>query len=349
MVMTFISAAQITITDNDMPIVNDIYKINITSDLQGNDPALTGTNYLWDYSQLTTETQRADTLVVVSSLPIIFQYFFNNSFMFPNHKADYGVKGQNMNIQTVAITDVYNFYKKSPTQYANVGFAANINNIPTPTRRTPVDVEYVFPLNYNDNNISNSEFLISIPTYGDYGQSQERIDTVDGWGSIITPAGTTECLRIKSILNIVDTVYIASLNIGFSIPRPQQIEYKWLAKKTGVPFLKITSNLGTYQVEHQDSLRYVKPETPFKFKLFPNPANELITLEFHTSTSRNVDIIFYDINGKKAKNAYSGKSVKGNNTITLPFSELKLSKGIYFVNVLIEGMMDKTEKMIIIE
>lgn len=109
--MTFIGAAQITITDNDMPLVNDIYKINITSDLQGNDPTLTGTNYLWDYSQLTTETQRIDTLVVVSSLPIVFQYFFNNSFMFPNHKADYGVKGQNMNIQTVTITDVYNFYK----------------------------------------------------------------------------------------------------------------------------------------------------------------------------------------------------------------------------------------------
>lgn len=347
--MTFIGAAQITITDNDMPLVNDIYKINITSDLQGNDPTLTGTNYLWDYSQLTTETQRIDTLVVVSSLPIVFQYFFNNSFMFPNHKADYGVKGQNMNIQTVTITDVYNFYKKSPTQYANVGFAANINNIPTPTRRSPVDVEYVFPLNYNDNNISNSEFLISIPTYGDYGQLQERIDTVDGWGSIITPAGTTECLRIKSILNIVDTFYITSLSIGFSVPRPQQIEYKWLAEKTGVPFLKITSNLGIYQAEHQDSLRYIKPEIPFKFKLFPNPANELITLEFHTSKSSNVDIIFYDINGKKAKHAYSGKSVKGNNTITLPFSELKLSKGIYFINVLIEGMIDKTEKMIIIE
>jgi len=347
--MTITGNAQITITDNDMPIVNDIYKINITSDLQGNDPALTGTNYLWDYSQLQAETQRADTLVVVSSLPIIFQYFFNNSFIFPNHKADYGVKGQNINIQIVAITDVYNFYKNSPTQYDNVGFAANINNIPTPTRRSPVDVEYIFPLNYNDNNISNSEFLISIPTYGDYGQSQERIDTVDGWGSIITPAGTTECLRIKSILNIVDTFYIASWNIGFSVPRPPQIEYKWLAEKSGVPFLKITNTLGIYQVEYQDSLRYIRPEIHFNFKLFPNPSHELITLEFYTSISRNVDIVFYDVNGKKAKHAYSGKSVKGNNTIPLPFSELKLSKGIYFVNVLIEGMLDKTQKMIIIE
>jgi len=122
-----------------------------------------------------------------------------------------------------------------------------------------------------------------------------------------------------------------------------------LAEKSGVPFLKITNTLGIYQVEYQDSLRYIRPEIHFNFKLFPNPSHELITLEFYTSISRNVDIVFYDVNGKKAKHAYSGKSVKGNNTIPLPFSELKLSKGIYFVNVLIEGMLDKTQKMIIIE
>ena len=56
--LSLISSAQITISNNDMPSVNDIYHISITANLQGNNPILTGTNFLWDYSQLQATVQR---------------------------------------------------------------------------------------------------------------------------------------------------------------------------------------------------------------------------------------------------------------------------------------------------
>lgn len=349
-ISTVFLAAQITISNNDMPSVNDIYHISITTNLQGNDPALSGTNYLWDYSLLQSTTQRSDTFVSVTSTPFAYQFFFNNIVLYPNHKADYAIKGQNFNFQVVSFNNVFDFYKNSISQYANVGFGANINGIPSSTRRIPVDVQYVFPLNYNNTNTSNSEFLVTIPTVGDYGQSQERIDTIDGWGSVITPFGTFNCLRIKSILNITDTLYTSQFGMGLSFPRPQQIEYKWIATGSGVPVLKITTTVGGSQVEYQDNLLVGIEEiksNPINFSLFPNPAKEYVILDFEALKTSSITIELTDINGKKVNQLYKGTTYVGNNKLILPLKELILSDGIYFIEVLINNRLYQTEKLII--
>ncbi|MDF1674921.1 MAG: hypothetical protein P1U44_04320, partial [Vicingaceae bacterium] len=98
-ILSLSSSAQLTITNNDMPSVNDIYHISITANLQGNNPALTGTNFLWDYSQLQAAVQRSDTFVTVSSTPFAYQYYFNNLLLYPNHKANYAIKGNDINFQ----------------------------------------------------------------------------------------------------------------------------------------------------------------------------------------------------------------------------------------------------------
>ncbi|NCP45559.1 MAG: T9SS type A sorting domain-containing protein [Flavobacteriales bacterium] len=339
--------AQITISNNDMPSANDIYHMSITTNLQGNDPVLTGINYLWDYSQLQANIQRSDTFVTVTSTPFAYQFYFNNILLYPTHKASYAIKGNDINFQVVSMTDLFDFYKNATSQYANVGFGANINGVPSSTRRIPIDVQYVFPLNYNNNNISYSEFLVSIPTIGDYGQSQERIDTVDGWGSVITPLGTFNCLRVKSILNITDTLYTSQFGIGLSFPRPQQIEYKWVAIGSGVPVLKITTAVGGSQIEYQDNLMVGINDNIlpiYHFKAFPNPAKESILIDFQSLKKEQITINLKDINGKIVKQIYNGNIEKGNNHIFLSLSEF--SNGIYFLEMRINNHT-KTEKLII--
>ncbi|MDF1674922.1 MAG: T9SS type A sorting domain-containing protein, partial [Vicingaceae bacterium] len=219
-------------------------------------------------------------------------------------------------------------------QYANVGFGSNINGVPSSTRRIPIDIQYVFPLNYNNNNTSYSEFLVSIPTVGDYGQFQERVDTVDGWGTVITPYGTFNCLRVKSILNITDTLYTSQFGTGFSFPRPQQIEYKWLVASSGVPVLKVTTTPGGSQIEYQDNLMVgindnVMPI--YQLKVFPNPAKESIVIDFQSLKKEQVSISLKNINGKMIKEIYSGTIEKGNNHILLSLSEY--SNGYYFLDL----------------
>lgn len=329
------SIAQLTISNNDMPSVNDIYHISITANLQGNNPALTGTNFLWDYSLLQASIQRSDTFVTVSSTPLAYQYYFNNAFLYPNHKADLAIKGEDIGAQPVVnITDVYDFYKNSSNKYANVGFGSNINGIPSSTRREPIDEEYLFPLNYNDNKISFSRFSISQPSGDGYGQYQRRIDTVDGWGTVITPLGTYNCIRVKSIVDINDSVYMSQFGITIVAGRPQKTEYKWLAASSGIPVLKISIDSVTTQIEYQDNLMVDINDNAlpiYHLKVFPIPAKETIIIEFESLKKEQVSISLKDINGKHIKEIYSGDIEKGNNHILLSLSEF--SNSFYFLDM----------------
>lgn len=333
--LSLTSSAQITISNNDMPSVNDIYHISITSNLQGNNPALTGTNFLWDYSQLQATVQRSDTFVAVTSTPLAYQYYFNNVFLYPNHKADYAIKGEDLNAQPVVnISDVYNFYKNSSNKYANVGFGSNLNGVPSSTKREPIDEEYLFPLNYNDNKISFSKFSISQPSGDGYGQHQRRIDTVDGWGTVITPLGTYNCIRVKSIVDISDSIYMSQFGITIVAGRPQKIEYKWLAANSGVPVLKIAVDSVSTQIEYQDNLMVGINDNVlpiYHLKVFPNPAKESIIIDFQSIKKEQVTINLKDINGKVVKQVYSGNIKKGFNHILLSLNEF--SNGFYFLEM----------------
>lgn len=331
--------AQITITDSDMPNVNDVITYSITTDPQGQDPVLTGANYSWDYSLLQSTTQRSDTFVSVISTPIAYQFYFNNGILYSSWKASYALKGVDIGIPQVPITDVYNFYKKSSGEYSNVGFGSNINGIPSSTRNIPVDVEYVFPLNYGNTNVSNSEFGISVPTFGFYGQSLERNDSVDGWGALTTPYGTFNCLRVKSILSKIDTTYIDVVSFGTTIARPEEIEYKWLANGMSTPVLKIVTNNGNItSIEYQDSLSTVginEVEQLTNISVFPNPTRNYVSITLNSKLSTKSSMLVKDNLGRVvAEQNYN--LVHGKNILLIDFVKYNINPGIYFIEILVD-------------
>ena len=135
-------------------------------------------------------------------------------------------------------------------------------------------------------------------------------------------------MRVKSILNITDTLYTSQFGTGFNFPRPQQIEYKWLAALSGVPVLKITTTAGGSQIEYQDNLMVgindnVSPI--YQLKVLPNPAKESIIIDFQSLEKEQVFISLKDINGKMVKEIYSGAIEKGNNHILLSVSYTHLT------------------------
>jgi len=326
--------SQIAITDADMPNVNDIITYSNTLDAQGQDPVLTGPNYTWDYSALTYTTQSSDTFVTVSSTPVAYQFYFNNGILYPTWKASYALTGIDIGIPQVPITDVYNYYKKSSSFYSHVGFGAKISGVPSSTRNIPVDEEYAFPLNYGNTHQSNSEFEVSVPTFGVYGQALERIDTVDGWGQLTTPYGTFDCLRVKSILNKTDTTYIDALGFGTTISRPEEIEYKWLANGMGTPVLKIVTNLGNItSIQYQDSLNTVGLEgidQLTSINVFPNPTQSYVSINFTAKSSENVPFIIKDNLGKMVVQE-KFNVVSGKNMVLLNLLKYNIKSGIYFL------------------
>lgn len=331
----------ITITSADMPVVNDTIRYNTTNNIQGLDPSLTGVNYTWDYSTLTATSERVDTFFSVTSTPFAYQYYFNNSILYPTYKANYALRGPDLVMPPtlpipISITDVFNFKKNSSSKYENVGFGAKISGFPSSTRNIPIDIEYEFPLNYIDSNFSSSNFLVTIPSLAAYGQAMDRETTVEGWGKLITPLDTFEVLKVKSVLTKIDTLYLDTLGLGSNFPRPQEIEYKWLAKGMSTPVLKIITTAGVVSsIEYQNRVKIVgieENELIQGFNAYPNPTTKNITLTFSSLSGGNLSYSIKDVMGKTILNK-TVKATFGKNNFTIDFVQQHLSNGIYFVEI----------------
>jgi hypothetical protein len=288
---------------------------------------------LWDFSDLISQSQRADTFYSVSSTPLAYQFYFNNAFLYPNHKADYALHAQfpNNPNSPVQITEMMNYFKNSSAEYSNVGFGANVNGVPTSVKNEPVDVWYHFPMNFGNTDSNFAAFNLSVPSFGYYGQSIQRYDTVDAYGTLITPYGTFQTLRLKSVVYRTDTTYSDQFGFGTTIPRPQEIEYSWLANNKGTPLLKIIVRGGQVtQVEYQDSIRTLGVHQFMQtqnINVYPNPVKDILLIESDKKFDTTTKIAITDISGKKLQ----VNSQIFNNKIFVNVSNY--IPGIYFVHI----------------
>jgi hypothetical protein len=346
--------AQITITDSDMPTANDTVRLSTTVNIQGGDPVLTGANFNWNFANLVPSAQNLDTFFTVGSTPIAYQFYFNNNILYPAHKASFAFRGIDIGIPQVPITEVFNYVKNSSSAYDNVGFGSKISGVPSSTRNLPVDREYEFPMNYNDNHISNSEFGITVPGFGYYGESMTRTDTVDGWGTVTTPYGTFNCLRVKSILEKIDTTYIDLISFGTTVNRPEEIEYKWLAAGMGVPVLKIVTTSGfVSQIEYQDSFRLNVGVAEMSMinhvTIYPNPVKSRLMIDYTAEINGKLTIKLKNILGKEVATIYQGNNETGNNKLAIDLTTYSIKTGIYFVEFLMDNQPYYVQKVIIVE
>lgn len=228
--------AQITITQNDLPNVNDTIRISVNTSLNGFQPALTGAGYLWDYSFLIPDSQRVISHVSPASTAYAFPYSLLATYGVYNNTPDQFP----FSLVGVAPTNVYDFYKKNSSSLSIVGQGMNIGGtaVPALMNNTP-DRIYKFPMHYQDLDSTNSGFAFPLPNIGYYQKRQKRVNEVDGWGTLVTPYGTFNTLRVKSTLTITDSIYLDTVQFGFTIPRQLQYEYKWLAAGKKVPILEI--------------------------------------------------------------------------------------------------------------
>lgn len=234
--IVFGSFSQIVINQNDMPNVGDTIRFNTTYNLGAIDYTLTGPGYNWDYSSLSTILpQNADTFVHVWNTPLLYQIVFLYPFVstIAQPQADFDL------IPNLTLSDVYKYYKESSSEFKEVGTGFTVNGIPLPFKYDEDDIIYRFPLEFGDSDSSTSSFSINIPGLGYYGSVKKRVNFVDGWGTLTTPFGTFEVLRMKTVINQHDSIYIDTLNFGLPI-NTETIEYKWLGKTFGRPLLKIS-------------------------------------------------------------------------------------------------------------
>ena len=332
--------AQITLSGGDFPHAPTIYLMSDATAYQGMDASLTGANYSWDFSMLSTTTigQHDDTIFDDSGMNIIYTLVFGDNGIAPHrsnhsrHGADFNLGGQ------ISITNVYNFYYNSSNDYHQSGFGSEINGVPLPTPYTPHDIIYKYPVNFGNVDSSASGYEVSLPNLLYYSISKNRINEVDGWGTVITPNGTYDVLRLKSTIYEHDSVYLDTLGFGYGFDVPTQIEYKWLAQGEGVPVLQVNEVGGTVTTVTYKGINDVgvssAPKKDFSFLLFPNPVSELLFLDFTMQIPGKAEIIVTDVNGNIIST--TTKEVSGGDQRFIVNLPVDLASGTYLVKVTAE-------------
>lgn len=345
--LPFTANSQITITSSDMPDVSisnindvDTYRLSVINGPDSIDLTNTGAGWSWDYSFLQPDEQKVDTFV--NPLNTDYQYYFNfnNCFFDPEHCASYAQPiapppSFDANFQ---LEDVYYYYKETSSEYTQVGFGAKLNGISISQQYNPVDVIYEFPLNFGNTSTSTSSFNYDFPNNDDYyGRKTTRNNTVDGWGTLTTPFGTFQTLRVRAELLITDTFYSDTFNIGFTLPRPTQYEYKWLAKNEGVPVLQINAQkAGNNEVingfVYRDSVRIdlVNVEKVSQDKseivVYPNPAGGKFCVS--GLSLRNSELIIYNMLGEIVN-----RIIITDNQVPVSIDLSPQPSGIYFLQI----------------
>ncbi len=271
--------SQITILNSDMPSAGDTIRISIGFDPLFYDYTDTGENHSWDFSELQPFYQNIDTFMTVLETPLIFWPFFLTS-------SNLVLKSDNFStVLPIPIGDSYQFFSKTSSVFSDVGLGLEINGLHLPLKYDNPDVWYRFPLEYGSTDSGETGLEFELEDIGYLLVERERSTEVDGWGNLTTPFGTFETLRLKSVVNEFDSIYIDSIGEGFSVYRTYT-EYKWLGKNMGLPLLQVVVDdmLGTV-ITYQDSVRDLNvaiPEIDISgangIQVYPNPNSGAFTI-----------------------------------------------------------------------
>ncbi|MES2590461.1 MAG: T9SS type A sorting domain-containing protein [Bacteroidota bacterium] len=341
---TLAAQTPITISSSDMPNENDSILISVNSNIGLSSATSTGANHTWDFSSLTPNTQQIEAF----ESPLTFTSPFN--YLFNPFNTSYGRDNYEFSTIPLPGTNIdaaFDFYKESSSKYKQIGAGLTINGTPIPFLYSSDDIIYNFPMNYLSTDACDYKYGLTIPGIGYYGQTGHRVNLVDGWGTLTTPFGTFQTLRIKSTIDAVDTVYNNNLAFGTNIQRPLKYEFKWLATGMKIPVLKIEAsdvagNVTVTNVRYIDSTRAGVPQVGINelnnknglsSSVYPNPCIEKVTLSYSLQKSSAVTINIIDVLGKTVTVLDNEVQIVGAHHTIIKIADLQLNPGVYFIHL----------------
>jgi hypothetical protein len=310
--------AQITLTQSDFPAPTIDYVVSHSGSIDSSLYMANGANQTWDFSGLTAVSQ--DTILfespTSSNIPLTYLVFSNP--LDPTHQATVaaGMEVDN-GLPMITLENVYNFYKLTSSEWIQVGMGAKINGLPIPVLWNPTDVILNFPANYGDQDTSYSAYNVNVPSVGYYGENRMRVNNIDGYGTLITPYGTFDALKVTSTLFLHDSIYMDSMGFGFPTDRIE-VEYKWFAHGYQMPVMQVQKRSGMgagVTITYLDSLRNISVEemNMNMISAFPNPVENNLFFEIPAS-SYPLQVEIFDLDGRlclQAKMEKSGIDISG--------------------------------------
>jgi hypothetical protein len=285
----------ITISNSNMPSSGDTLRYSLAQLNSLGNYTQTGTNYTWNFSNLNPMSQGVRNFKTAFQTPYAFFFLGLN---------EYGEKiADTLGAGPLVMTNYYNYYKKqaSPAAFIADGVGITFSAVPVPSYYSDKDELYMFPMSYPKYDSTTFKFTTAsnslIPIQ--YSKTGYRVTIVDGWGSITTPYGTANCLRLITTQYSQDSVknnIVPLFSIGF--PNHQR-SYQWMTTTTKIPFLEITGNLTgnnftPTQARYRDSPRTItqieERQMP-DLAMYPNPVKDYIFLNIPAEKNLNAEIM----------------------------------------------------------
>lgn len=281
----------------------------------------TGESLEWDLSEFDGTAQEPEIYNDVADLDFFYQLTFNDpgapEVMATHYIESVDLEALDVDLELpVELSDVYQFYRNDESGYYEVGLAFSVSGFPLMNPYDDIDRVYKFPLTFDERDTSDVAFEIEFPFVGFYGQEGVRYSHVDAWGTLTTPYGEYEVLRVRAERLITDTVFSEQFGLEQTIERPLQIDYAWISPDHDGEILRVTVIEGQMvnvqllldEEEDIDLSTDLTEAGEAEVRISPNPASTTVTAHFPA------DFGTYFVTDLNGKTVASG-SVRGGSQI----------------------------------
>jgi hypothetical protein len=267
--------AQVVVNSSNMPVPGDTMTRKKTTNLQGIDLSLTGSNYTWDYTALTPSSSVKDSFITVSTTPAEYSAIFSN-ILDSVHNATVSLEESFFSaLQYISTSENYNYYKLKQDRYVQVGTGAKINGTKIPFPFTSEEKIYSLPIVYGSADTSNIFLGDTVPGFGYFGEYRRRINTVDGWGELRLPNQIFDVVRVKSVISVTDTFKQNIVPWGLTTSHTET-EYNYWNPGFNEPVLSIkivSGTLGSTRIKYIDN--FIPPYVLVTSNDMPEPGDTI--------------------------------------------------------------------------
>ncbi|WP_343637444.1 T9SS type A sorting domain-containing protein [Fluviicola sp.] len=297
--LSSLSFGQITLTDQHFAGPDETYIFSTLTD-PTIDYATTGANHTWDFSTMVPQSQRNLITRPTTQLAGTSIFLFG-SFAPAPYKATYFNETTDLPLDQassflpIPIDELNAFTRRAADGVTSIGYELVSGGQGLGFRSDTIETRYALPMTYGNSYESRGYTNLDLnPIYDAiWRQHRHRVSNVDGWGTVKTPYGQFDALRIHHVIDELDSIYFTFQGFGMWIPIPVPLthEYEWRSTSDKESVMKIRTNeIGGNEtvtaVEYRDNFNGLGlTESALKVAFYPNPAvNEL-----HVSTEEKAE------------------------------------------------------------
>lgn len=314
-------SAQITLTDADIGAPGSSYIMGIDDTF---DSTFTlgsaGANQSWDFSSLGVDGVDTVNFEDPANTPYAADFPTANLAIFQGNLSGYAYLEYDANsLQIIGLAG----------DPANVGQTFIIHQEdPLVIAKFP----FTYASTFQDTSIFDVSAAFSAFPGTDsvrYRNTEHRTLTADSYGDLILPAGTQNTLRVKTISNTTDSVWVHIPFLGWNLVQDSAYTdstFTWWANGSGYLLCEASyAGADLDQITYQGPVIVSQPDpTAVKFETFPNPANDQLIIRREQAVPAELEL--YDALGRMVLSKES-KELE----TTLPVSDLP--EGAYILRI----------------